>query len=108
MQVLKRLFFLLTPYRGALLISALLLVVRAALELVPPLFQKTIIDEVLTSRDLRYIGVLIACLGDINAKLQDNLSGIRVIQAFARENLEEKRFASESENYYRARVKGIR
>ncbi len=237
MQVLKRLFFLLTPYWGALLFSVLLLIVRAALELVPPLFQKAIIDEVVTSRHLRYIGVLIACLvgiyalqqlvsvgdnyirhalgekfifdlrvrlysylqrmslaffertstgelmsrvtndlgalerfvthgsaltivdllrlvggtivlfvleprlaaivlipvpilalafrhyntkirpvyrsvrarlGDINAKLQDNLSGIRVIQAFARENLEDERFASESENYYRARVKGIR
>ena len=237
MQVLKRLFFLLTPYRGVLLISALLLIVRAALELIPPLFQKAIIDEVITSRHLKYIGVLIACLvgiyalqqlvsvgdnyirhalgekfifdlrvrlygylqrmslaffertstgelmsrvtndlgalehfvthgsaltvvdllrlvggtivlfvleprlaaivlipvpilalafrhyntrirpvyrnvrarlGDINAKLQDNLSGIRVIQAFARENLEHERFATESENYYRARVKGIR
>jgi len=236
-QVLKRLFFLLTPYWGALLSSALLLIARAALELVPPLFQKVIIDEVVTSRHLTYIGVLIACLvgtyalqqlvsvgdnyirhalgekfifdlrvrlysylqrmslaffertstgelmsrvtndlsalerfvthgsaltivdllrlvggtivlflleprlaavvlipvpilalafrhyntkirpvyrsvrarlGDINAKLQDNLSGIRVIQAFARENLEDERFASESENYYRARVKGIR
>jgi ABC-type multidrug transport system fused ATPase/permease subunit len=219
------------------LISTLLLIVRAALELIPPLFQKAIIDEVITSRHLKYIGVLIACLvgiyalqqlvsvgdnyirhalgekfifdlrvrlygylqrmslaffertstgelmsrvtndlgalehfvthgsaltvvdllrlvggtivlfvleprlaaivlipvpilalafrhyntrirpvyrnvrarlGDINAKLQDNLSGIRVIQAFARENLEHERFATESENYYRARVKGIR
>jgi len=236
-QVLKRLFFLLTPYWGALIISALLLIIRAALELVPPLFQKVIIDEVITSRQLTYIGVLLACLagtyalqqlvsigdnyirhalgekfifdlrvhlysylqrmslaffertstgelmsrvtndlsalerfvthgsaltivdllrlvggtivlfvlepslaaivlipvpilalafrhyntkirpvyrnvrarlGDINAKLQDNLSGIRVIQAFARENLEDERFASESENYYRARVRGIR
>ena len=49
-----------------------------------------------------------ARLGDINAKLQDNLSGIRVIQAFAREDLEYKRFSKESERYYKARVKGIR
>jgi ABC-type multidrug transport system fused ATPase/permease subunit len=49
-----------------------------------------------------------ARLGDINAKLQDNLSGIRVIQAFAREDLEYKRFSRESERYYQARVKGIR
>ena len=49
-----------------------------------------------------------ARLGDINAKLQDNLSGIRVIQAFAREDLEYERFCRESERYYRARVKGIR
>ncbi|UCE53166.1 MAG: ABC transporter ATP-binding protein [Desulfobacterales bacterium] len=237
MQVLKRLFFLLTPYWNVLLISAVLLIGRAALELVPPLFQKAIVDEIVTSRHLAYIGVLIACLvgvyalqqlvsigdnyirhalgekfifdlrvrlyaylqrmslsffertstgdlmsrvtndlsalehfvthgsaltavdllrlvggsivlfvleprlaaivmipvpilalafrhyntkirpvyrrvrarlGDINAKLQDNLSGIRVIQAFAREDLEKERFAAESESYYRARVKGIR
>ena len=237
MQVLKRLFFLLTPYWKVVLVSAVLLIGRAALELVPPLFQKEIIDEIITSRHLTYIGVLIACLvgayalqqlvsigdnyirhalgerfifdlrvrlyaylqrmslsffertstgdlmsrvtndlsalehfvthgsaltavdllrlvggtivlfvleprlaaivlipvpilalalrhyntkirpvyrrvrarlGDINAKLQDNLSGIRVIQAFARESLEKERFAAESENYYRARVKGIR
>jgi ABC-type multidrug transport system fused ATPase/permease subunit len=49
-----------------------------------------------------------ARLGDINAKLQDNLSGIRVIQAFAREEMEHQRFKTESERYYRARVKGIR
>ena len=51
MQVLKRLFFLLTPYWGALIISALLLIIRAALELVPPLFQKVIIDEATSSVD---------------------------------------------------------
>ena len=49
-----------------------------------------------------------ARLGNINAKLQDNLSGIQVIQAFAREDQERKRFAAESERYYHARVKGIR
>ncbi len=49
-----------------------------------------------------------ARLGNINAKLQDNLSGIRVIQAFAREDIEYKRFSKESERYYQARVKGIR
>jgi ABC-type multidrug transport system fused ATPase/permease subunit len=237
MHVLRRLFLLLTPYWKTLLISALLLVGRAALELTPPLFQKAIIDEVITTRNLTYLGVFIsllvgvyalhqlvqigdnyirhtlgekfifdlrvrlytylqkmslsffertstgelmsrvtndlnamehfvthgtaftavdllrliggsallfvldyrlaalvlipvpilaialrhyntrirpvyrsvrARLGDINAKLQDNLSGIRVIQAFAREDLERERFTSESESYYHARVKGIR
>jgi len=47
-------------------------------------------------------------LGDINARLQDSLSGIRVIQAFGQEERELERFAAESENYYRARVQGIR
>ncbi|MCP4630335.1 MAG: ABC transporter ATP-binding protein [bacterium] len=237
MPVLKRLFLLLSPYWKTIIISALLLVGRAVLELVPPLFQREIIDEIITARDLSYLGIIItaligtyalnqlvqigdnyvrhalgekfifdlrvrlyaylqkmslsffertstgelmsrvtndlsalesfvthgsaltavdfmrlvggaiilfvldwrlaalvmipvpilalafrhyntkirpvyrrvrARLGDINAKLQDNLSGIRVIQAFAREDMEYKRFSRESERYYRARVKGIR
>jgi len=47
-------------------------------------------------------------LGDINARLQDNLSGIRVIQAFGQERAALDRFAAESEAYYQARVRGIR
>ena len=237
MHILKRLFLLLAPYWKTLILSAALLIGRAGLELVPPLFQKEIIDEVITAMNLKYLGVLIAALvgayalsqlvqigdnyirhalgekfifdlrvrlyaylqkmslsffertstgelmsrvtndlsalehfvthgsaltavdlirliggsiilfildwrlaalvlipvpilavalrhyntrirpvyrsvrarlGDINAKLQDNLSGIRVIQAFAREEMERQRFTTESERYYRARVKGIR
>ena len=228
---------LLSPYWKTIVISALLLVGRACLELVPPLIQREIIDEVITTRNLSYLGIIItvligayalnqlvqigdnyvrhslgekfifdfrvrlyaylqkmslsffertstgelmsrvtndlsalesfvthgsaltvvdcmrliggatilfvldwrlaalvmipvpilalafrhyntkirpvyrqvrARLGNINAKLQDNLSGIRVIQAFAREDIEYKRFSKESESYYRARVKGIR
>ncbi|MEJ2737610.1 MAG: ABC transporter ATP-binding protein [Anaerolineae bacterium] len=49
-----------------------------------------------------------ARLGDINAQLQDSLSGIRVVQAFVQEEQELARFAQESEGYYRARVEGIR
>jgi ABC-type multidrug transport system fused ATPase/permease subunit len=49
-----------------------------------------------------------ARLGDINAQLQDSLSGIRVIQAFVQEDQELARFTTESEGYYRARVQGIR
>ncbi len=237
MPVLKRLFLLLTPYWKTIILSALLLTGRAVLELVPPLFQREIIDEIITTRNLNSLGVVItaligayalnqlfqigdnyvrhvlgerfifdlrvrlyaylqkmslsffertstgelmsrvtndlsalehfvthgsaltvvdfmrliggmvilfildyrlaalvmipvpilglafrhyntkirpvyrrvrARLGDINAKLQDNLSGIRVIQAFAREDLEYRRFSEESKRYYHARVKGIR
>jgi ABC-type multidrug transport system fused ATPase/permease subunit len=49
-----------------------------------------------------------ARLGDINAKLQDNLAGIRVIQAFGREDATMERFTAESQHYYEARVRGIR
>jgi ABC-type multidrug transport system fused ATPase/permease subunit len=47
-------------------------------------------------------------LGDINAELQDNISGIRVIQAFGQERHELDRFTQRSTSYYEERVKGIR
>jgi len=47
-------------------------------------------------------------LGDINAKLEDNLAGIRVIQAFGQEDVELVRFRDVSEEYYRERVRAIR
>ncbi len=237
MSTLKRLFLFLTPYWKTLLVSAILLLSRAGVELVPPLFQKTIVDEVIGNSDLSRLGLLVgslvgvyglqqlinaadmfirhalgekfildlrvhiyaylqrlslsffertstgelmsrvtndvnalenfvthgsaltavdllrlcggaiillvldarlallvllpvpilavslryfntrirpvyrhvrARLGDINAQLQDSLSGIRVIQAFVQEEQELARFAAESEGYYHARVQGIR
>jgi ABC-type multidrug transport system fused ATPase/permease subunit len=47
-------------------------------------------------------------LGDINARLQDRLAGIRVIQAFGQEQPELAHFRDTSERYYRERVRGIR
>ncbi len=47
-------------------------------------------------------------LGDINAELQDNISGIRVIQAFGQEQHELDRFTQRSSRYYEERVRGIR
>jgi len=46
-------------------------------------------------------------LGDINARLQDNLSGIRVIKAFGREGFESERFRADSENFYETSVRAI-
>ena len=47
-------------------------------------------------------------LGGINAKLQDNIAGIRVIQAFGQEEAALDRFGGESRAYYQARVQGVR
>ena len=47
-------------------------------------------------------------LADINAKLQDNLAGIRVVQAFGQEEHELSRFSDVSESYYQERVNVIR
>ena len=47
-------------------------------------------------------------MGDINASLQDRLSGIRVIQAFAQEERELTTFSDANEKYYDAQVAGVR
>ena len=237
MQVLKRLFVSLRPYWRTLLITALLLLLSTGLGLIPPLFQRRIVDEVIENKDLHTLGLLLgglvityaliqlvsagdlylrhalgerviydlrvqlydylqrlslsffertstgelmsrvtndvealeqfvthgssltavdllrllgttgvlvwldwrlalvallplpilamalryfnlrvrptyrqvrARLGDINARLQDSLAGIRVVQAFGQEDAELEQFAAESEGYYRARVRAIR
>jgi len=46
-------------------------------------------------------------LGEINAHLQENITGIRVVKAFAREGHEEELFDRESQEYVRAAVRGI-
>ncbi len=56
----------------------------------------------LISRDVR------AELAEVNARLQDNLSGIFEIQAFAREPYEEKRFTARCADYRNAIIRGVR
>jgi subfamily B ATP-binding cassette protein MsbA len=46
-------------------------------------------------------------LAQINAKLQDNLSGIRVIKSFTNERHEYDQFTKESNDYYDKRVEAI-
>ena len=62
MHVLKRLFGFLTPYGKTLILSAVLLLGRAGLELVPPLFQRSIVDEVIGARQLGRLGLYIGLL----------------------------------------------
>ncbi len=47
------------------------------------------------------------CLGDLSAKLQENLLGILVIKAFARELYEMQRFERENRRYLGESVKGV-
>lgn len=47
-------------------------------------------------------------LAEINAKVQENLSGIRVIKAFAREDHEQESFENDAESYFDMRVRAIR
>ena len=54
------------------------------------------------SRDVR------AKLSDINARLQDNLSGIIEIKTFARESYEERRFVKICADYRNSIIRGVR
>ena len=67
MQILKRLFGYITPYWKILVLNAVLLVGRAGVELVPPLFQREIVDEVVGTRDLSRLGLLIGLLAMVMA-----------------------------------------
>jgi ATP-binding cassette subfamily B protein len=42
-------------------------------------------------------------IGDIDAQVEDSLSGIRVVQSFANENIEVKKFAYENERFMESR-----
>jgi len=44
-------------------------------------------------------------IGDLNGLLQDNISGIRVIKAFAREEYEFERFDEKNEKNFESRLK---
>ena len=86
MQVLKRLFGYVTPYWKILALNAVLLVGRAGIELVPPLFQKEIVDEVVGTRDLSRLGLLIGLLVGVYALTQL----IRVADNYVRHSLGER------------------
>lgn len=47
-------------------------------------------------------------IGDINARLQDSLSGIRVVQSFANEDIERAKFHESNENFVRSRNNNYR
>ena len=47
-------------------------------------------------------------LADVNARLQDNLSGIFEIQAFTREPYEEERFTAQCADYRNSIIRGVR
>lgn len=42
-------------------------------------------------------------IGDINAQVEDNLSGIRVVKSFANEKIEKKKFAYENNRFLKSR-----
>lgn len=43
-------------------------------------------------------------IGDINSSLQDTLAGIRVVQSFANERIEQEKFNRSNENFLISRM----
>ncbi len=43
------------------------------------------------------------CIGDVNAQVEDNLSGIRVVKSFANEEIEKEKFAYENNKFLESR-----
>lgn len=70
MRVLKRLFAHVRPYWKPLLLTAIAMLIATGLSLLPPLFQRSIIDGVLVTGDLNQLWKLIAGLVGVYALLQ--------------------------------------
>jgi len=70
MRVLKRLFGYVRPYWKPLVVTGILLLLHTGLNLLPPLFQREIVDQVIGTRDLSRLGVMIATLIGVYALLQ--------------------------------------
>lgn len=70
MSVLRRLFGYVRPYWRQLTVVAILLLLRTGLNLLPPLLQKQIVDQVIGARELSRLGLLIGVLIGIHALLQ--------------------------------------
>ncbi len=87
----------------ALVIRNPLLAVIALLPLVPMVMMTTDFGQRIT----RLFYDVDNTLGDLSAQLQENVSGVQVVRAFAREPHEIERFDTINRSYFKARVKVI-
>ncbi|MCR4890964.1 MAG: ABC transporter ATP-binding protein/permease [Lachnospiraceae bacterium] len=62
----------------------------------------------LISRVMKYFQEVFERYDDLNASVQENVSGIRVVKAYVREDFEKDKFRKASENIYRMFVKAER
>ncbi len=70
MSVLKRLFGYVRPYWKKLVVVAVLLLVRTGVNLLPPLLQKRIVDQVIGARELSLLWPLVGALVGVHALSQ--------------------------------------
>ena len=86
LNVLKRLVLSLRSYWRTLLLIVVILFAQAGVELLPPLFQKQIVDGVIEGGDLSQLGWLLGGMVLIYAVLR----GINVADLYLRHALGEK------------------
>lgn len=86
LNVLKRLVLSLRPYWRTLALIAVILFAQAGAELLPPLFQREIIDGVIARQDLSRLGLLLGGMVLTYAVLR----GINVADQYLRHALGEK------------------
>jgi len=86
LNVLKRLVLSLRPYWRTLVLVAVILFAQAGAELVPPLFQREIIDGVIANKDLSRLGLLLGGMVLTYAVLR----GINVADQYLRHALGEE------------------
>jgi ATP-binding cassette, subfamily B, multidrug efflux pump len=88
---------------AALVTSNPLLAVICLLPLIPMAMMTTDFGERITKLFYHVDNTL----GDLSAQLQENVSGVQVVRAFAREPYEMARFDQINQSYFQARVKVI-
>ncbi len=87
-------------------IVALLLNVSARLMLIglAPLVVLVLVTALLERRQHRLFYIVDRALGEVSATLQENLGGVQVVRAFAREDYEKDKFERVSRKLFDARV----
>ncbi len=98
-----QMFFLSVGVVTLLFLSDPLLAAIVLLPLVPMVMMTTDFG----SRITRLFYAVDNALGDLSARLQENVSGVQVVRAFAREPYEIARFDETNRSYFRARLKVI-
>jgi ATP-binding cassette subfamily B protein len=97
---LTQMIFLLFGALGIMLAANWKLTLIAILPIFPMVWMTFDFGNRITGLFFRVDNVL----GDLSARLQENVSGVQVIRAFAREDYEMKRFDQLNREYYHART----
>ncbi len=97
---LAQLVFLLFGALAIMLAASWQLTVIAILPIIPMVWMTFDFGRRITDLFFRVDNVL----GDLSARLQENVSGVQVIRAFAREDYEMKRFDQVNREYFQARI----